>query len=62
LVIDGTADPMFSIEHAQALAEEIAGARPLPLEGAGHGVYRADREPIAAAILEHSAASGRSVT
>ena len=62
LVIHGTADPMFPIEHAQALVEEIAGARLLPLEGAGHGVYRADWEAIAGAILEHTAASGRSVT
>ena len=53
---------MFPMEHAQALAEEIAGARLLPLEGAGHGVYRADWEAIAGAILEHTAASGRSVT
>jgi pimeloyl-ACP methyl ester carboxylesterase len=62
LVIHGTADPMFPIEHAQALVEEIAGARLLPLEEAGHGVYRADWEAIAGAILEHTAASGRSVT
>ena len=61
-MIHGTADPMFPMEHAQALAEEIAGARLLPLEGAGHGVYRADWEAIAGAILEHTAASGRSVT
>ena len=56
LVIHGTADPMFPIEHGQALASEIPGARLLPLEGAGHGVYRADWETIAAAILEHTAA------
>jgi pimeloyl-ACP methyl ester carboxylesterase len=62
LVIHGTADPMFPIEHAQALVEEIAGARLLPLAGAGHGVYRADWEAIAGAILEHTAANGRSVT
>ena len=61
-MIHGTADPMFPIEHGQALAEEIPGARLLPLEGAGHGVYRADWEMIAAAIIEHTAASGRSTT
>ena len=37
LVIHGTADPMFPLEHGEALAEEIPGARLLPLEGAGHG-------------------------
>jgi pimeloyl-ACP methyl ester carboxylesterase len=54
LVIHGTADPMFPIEHGEALAEEIPTARLLRLEGAGHGVYRADWEAIVAAILEHT--------
>jgi len=62
LVIHGTADPMFPREHGKALAEEIPGARLLLLEDAGHGVYRADWERIAAAILEHTAAGGTSVT
>jgi pimeloyl-ACP methyl ester carboxylesterase len=53
LVIHGTADPMFPIGHGEALAEEIPDARLLRLEGAGHGVYRADWEAIVAAILEH---------
>jgi pimeloyl-ACP methyl ester carboxylesterase len=60
LVIHGTADPMFPLEHGQALAEEIPDARLLTLEGAGHGVYRADWETIVSAILEHTdRASGR---
>ena len=54
LVIHGTADPMFPLEHGEALAEEIPGARLLRLEGAGHGVYRADWEVIVGAILEHT--------
>jgi pimeloyl-ACP methyl ester carboxylesterase len=54
LVIHGTADPMFPLEHSRALAEEIPGAGLLPLEGAGHGVYRADWETIAGAILGHT--------
>jgi pimeloyl-ACP methyl ester carboxylesterase len=62
LVIHGTADPMFPIEHGTALAEEIPGARLLSLEGAGHGVDRADWETIAPAILAHTAASGRPAT
>jgi pimeloyl-ACP methyl ester carboxylesterase len=55
LVIHGTADPMFPLEHAHALAEEIPGARLLPLEGAGHGVERIDWETVARAIVEHTA-------
>jgi pimeloyl-ACP methyl ester carboxylesterase len=57
LVIHGTADPMFPIEHGQALAAEIPGARLLPLEGAGHGVDRADWDLLAHAILDHTAAA-----
>jgi pimeloyl-ACP methyl ester carboxylesterase len=55
LVIHGTADPMFPIEHGAALAAVIPGARLMPLEGAGHGVERADWESIVRAILEHTA-------
>ncbi|MFL5923625.1 MAG: alpha/beta fold hydrolase [Gaiellaceae bacterium] len=54
LVIHGTADPMFPLEHGQAVAEEIPGARLLTLEGAGHGVDRADWETIVRAILGHT--------
>ena len=59
LVIHGTADPLFPLEHGHALAEEIPGARLLTLDGAGHGVDRADWEAIARAILEHTARAGR---
>jgi pimeloyl-ACP methyl ester carboxylesterase len=55
LVIHGTADPMFPLEHGQALADEIPGARLLTLDGAGHGVDRADWETIVGAIVEHTA-------
>jgi len=58
LVIHGTADPMFPLAHGAALAEEIPGARLLPLEGAGHGVDRADWDTVARAILEHTGSDG----
>jgi pimeloyl-ACP methyl ester carboxylesterase len=54
LVIHGTADPMFPLAHGRALAEEIPDASLLTLEGAGHGVDRADWESIAHAILAHT--------
>ena len=57
LVIHGTADPMFPLKHGEALAADIPGAKLLPLEGAGHGVYRDDWEMIVATILEHTAAA-----
>jgi pimeloyl-ACP methyl ester carboxylesterase len=59
LVIHGTADPMFPLAHGQALAEEIPRASLLTLEGAGHGVDRADWEPIARAILAHTGVPAR---
>jgi pimeloyl-ACP methyl ester carboxylesterase len=57
LVIHGTADPMFPLAHGKALADEIPGAQLLPLAGAGHGVQRADWDPITRAIATHTAAS-----
>jgi pimeloyl-ACP methyl ester carboxylesterase len=45
---------MFPFGHGEALAREIPGARLLALEGAGHGVFRADWEPIVGAILHHT--------
>jgi pimeloyl-ACP methyl ester carboxylesterase len=54
LVIHGTEDPMFPLAHGEALAREIPRARLLTLEGAGHGVDRADWEIIARAILAHT--------
>jgi pimeloyl-ACP methyl ester carboxylesterase len=59
LVIHGTDDPMFPLAHGEALAREIPGARLLTLEGAGHGVERADWETIARAILAHTAVGDR---
>ncbi|MEV6006209.1 alpha/beta fold hydrolase [Streptomyces sp. NPDC051976] len=58
LVIHGTADPLFPWEHGQALAEEIPAARLLTLDGAGHGVFRADWQAITRAILAHTASAG----
>jgi pimeloyl-ACP methyl ester carboxylesterase len=57
LVIHGSADPMFPLEHGRALADEIPGARLLVLEKAGHGVERADWQTLAREILEHTALS-----
>jgi pimeloyl-ACP methyl ester carboxylesterase len=54
LVIHGKADPMFPPGHGEALADEIHDARLLPLDGAGHGLERADWEIVAKAILEHT--------
>jgi pimeloyl-ACP methyl ester carboxylesterase len=54
LVVHGTADPMFPLEHGVALADAIPGAELLVLEGAGHGVVRADWQRIVEAIILHT--------
>jgi len=54
LVVHGTADPMFPVEHGEALAAEIPGATLLRLDGAGHGVDRADWPILTRAILDHT--------
>jgi pimeloyl-ACP methyl ester carboxylesterase len=59
LVIHGTEDPMFPLEHGEVLVRELAEARLLTLAGAGHGVERADWETIARAILAHTDAATR---
>ncbi|MEV5975356.1 alpha/beta fold hydrolase [Streptomyces sp. NPDC051921] len=58
LVIHGSADPLFPLAHGEALAERIPGARLLVLDGAGHGVERADWEVIVPAILALTTAGG----
>ena len=54
LVIHGSADPMFPLDHGKAVAEEIPGASLVTLDGAGHGVFRPDWEAIVDAIAEHT--------
>ncbi len=62
LVIHGSADPMFPLEHGQTLAEMIPRARLLTLEGAGHGINRADWAAVARAVLEHTGSAGEATT
>ncbi|WP_027166630.1 alpha/beta hydrolase [Mesorhizobium sp. WSM3224] len=53
LVIHGTADPLFPIEHGEALAEAVPGARLVRIEGGGHELHRNDWPQIVRAIAEH---------
>jgi pimeloyl-ACP methyl ester carboxylesterase len=55
LVIHGDADPLFPRRHAEALANEIPGARLLVLDGAGHVLHPADHDAVVRAILAHTA-------
>ncbi|MDA0637462.1 alpha/beta hydrolase [Nonomuraea sp. MCN248] len=55
LVLHGTEDPMFPIEHGRALAAEIPGARFVAMERTGHEVFpRAQWDTVVPAILEHT--------
>lgn len=54
LVIHGTDDPLFPLEHGSALATEIPGARLLALEQTGHELPRRVWDVAVPAILEHT--------
>ncbi len=54
LVIHGTADPLFPVEHGAALAQAVAGARLVRLEGGGHELHALDWDRIIAAIAAHT--------
>ncbi len=50
LVVHGTADPLFAVEHGQALAAAVPGARLLVLEGGGHELHAGDWDEVIAAL------------
>jgi pimeloyl-ACP methyl ester carboxylesterase len=54
LVLHGTEDPLFPYPHGVALANEIPGARLLPLEQTGHELPRAVWDVVVPAILRQS--------
>jgi pimeloyl-ACP methyl ester carboxylesterase len=54
LVMHGTADPVYPIEHGVALADVVAGAKLVRLDGGGHELHRADWDTIIGAIVEHT--------
>jgi pimeloyl-ACP methyl ester carboxylesterase len=51
LVVHGTEDPLFPIDHGVALSREIPGAVLLTLEHGGHELARADWDVVVPAIL-----------
>ncbi|WP_119304730.1 alpha/beta fold hydrolase [Dongia deserti] len=55
LVIHGTADPVYPIEHGETLAEAVASARLVRLEGGGHELHLVHWDTIVAAIVQHTA-------
>jgi pimeloyl-ACP methyl ester carboxylesterase len=57
LVLHGTEDPLFPIEHGVALAREIPGANLLALEQTGHELPRRVWGIVVPAILQHTSGS-----
>jgi pimeloyl-ACP methyl ester carboxylesterase len=55
LVIHGTADPIFPMEHGEVLAAAVPGASLVALEGGGHELHPAHWDTIIAAITRHTA-------
>ncbi|QPC90484.1 alpha/beta fold hydrolase [Mesorhizobium sp. INR15] len=56
LVIHGTADPIFPVEHGEALVDAVAGARILRIEGGGHELHPDDWAAMTDAIVAHTQA------
>ncbi|RWD22574.1 MAG: alpha/beta hydrolase [Mesorhizobium sp.] len=57
LVIHGTTDPIFPVEHGAALAEAVAGAKLVRIEGGGHELHPDDWAVMIAAIAAHDRAA-----
>ncbi|MFB9983084.1 alpha/beta fold hydrolase [Mesorhizobium kowhaii] len=57
LVIHGTADPIFPVEHGEALAEAVAVAKILRIEGGGHELHPDDWTVMVTAIVDHTQAN-----
>ena len=54
LVIHGEKDPVFPLDHGQALAQEIHDAKLLVLQESGHLVLAPSWNLVVPAILEHT--------
>ncbi|RVO85396.1 alpha/beta fold hydrolase, partial [Sinorhizobium meliloti] len=54
LVIHGTADPVFPVEHGAAVATAVDGARLVEIEGGGHELHPADWDRIISAIIKRT--------
>ena len=53
LVIHGTEDAILPLDHGQALADGIANAKLMVLEGAGHEIPEQMTEEITSRMIEH---------
>jgi pimeloyl-ACP methyl ester carboxylesterase len=58
LVIHGTADPVFRIEHGETVAATVPGARLVKLAGGGHELHPGHWDEIVRTIIEHTSRRG----
>lgn len=56
LVIHGTADPVFPVEHGRLIADTVPGARLVEIAGGGHEIHRQDWQTYLDAIAAHTGA------
>jgi pimeloyl-ACP methyl ester carboxylesterase len=54
LVIHGTADPVYPIDHGVALSQAVGGAKLVRIEGGGHELHKVDWDTMIAAIVSHT--------
>jgi pimeloyl-ACP methyl ester carboxylesterase len=54
LVIHGTSDPIFPIEHGLAFVKTVPNTRWLPIEGGGHELHRDDWPVMIDTIVSHT--------
>ena len=54
LVIHGTADPIFPVEHGRALAKAVPGATYLELAGGGHELHDAEWDRIVGMVAKQA--------
>lgn len=54
LVIHGTTDPIFCVEHGKTIADVVAGSEFLSIDGGGHELHSSDWETMLAAITRHT--------
>jgi pimeloyl-ACP methyl ester carboxylesterase len=56
LVIHGTTDPIYPVEHGIALSEAVSGAKLVRIDGGGHELHMADWDTMIDGIVEHTSA------
>ena len=54
LVIHGTTDPVFPVEHGIELSKAVPGSKLVRIEGGGHELHRADWDTIIRAVVAHT--------